>query len=511
MLPVILVPLVAVFFALRQERLYEASADVLVKNRNLSATLSGVPEVYEDPVRVLQTQVELATTPEVARRVLRAAGVSNQAPASFLARSGVISKAGSDVLTFRVTDGDARFAARLANEYARQFTRYRYELATAALRRAKGELEERIAELGTPARRSPLFATWTELVLRREQLVTLQNLEEAGASLIRPAAGGTQIQPRPIRAGGLGLGLGLLFGMGLAFLWQALDTRIRSAEEIGQRLGLPLLGRIPEPPRHLRRKGQVAMLAAPRSLHAEAFRMLRTNLEFANLERRARTIMFTSAVEQEGKSTTVVNLAVAMARAGQRVAVVDLDLRRPFIDRMFDLNGHPGVTDIALGRSSLDDALAPVSIADSDGEQVVTTNGNQPIAIGGALTVLSAGPIPPDPGEFMATQRVSDILSRLRERFDVILIDAPPLLHVGDAMTLSAKVDGLVLVTRLNVVRRSMLSELSRLLETCPVHRLGFVLTGATLEDVYGYEGYYMPKAYEPSGSETSASARPQR
>ena len=230
------------------------------------------------------------------------------------------------------------------------------------------------------------------------------------------------------------------------------------------------------------------MLAAPAGIHAEAFRMLRTNLEFANLGRGARTIMVTSAVEREGKSATAANLAVAFARAGKRAVLVDLDLRRPFLAPLFGLvPDRFGITDVALGHIELADATWSVGV--TNGRAIRThTNGHGPVE--GVLHFLPAGSAPPDAGEFVGTKVLADILDQLAERADVVIIDAPPLLHVGDAMILSARVDALFLVTRLNVVRRPMLAEVRRVLSTSPAARLGFVLTGSGSEETYGYGGY---------------------
>src|SRR5207247_6981470 len=119
--------------------------------------------------------------------------------------------------------------------------------------------------------------------------------------------------------------------------------RVRKAEEIAEQLGIPLLARLPQPSRGLRNKNRLAALEEPDGAAAEAFRMLRTNLDFVNIDRSAKTIMVTSAVESEGKSTTIANLAVTLARSGRRVVLVDLDLRRPYLDRFFGLGGRPGV------------------------------------------------------------------------------------------------------------------------------------------------------------------------
>jgi polysaccharide biosynthesis transport protein len=491
----IVVPAAAAAFSLQQSRLYEASSEVLLSRQNLAAALTDTPDVTlsEDAARLVETQANLARVPKVAAAVLADAQLSDRSPQEFLDSSRVSGKANADLLQFAVTDRSPALAVRLASAYARQFTVYRRRLDTAALQTARAELGRRLTALEKSGdRRSALYAT---LVEKEQQLRTMEALQTANAFVVRSADEARQVQPRPVRNAILGLALGLVLGLGLAFLWEALDTRVRSADEIGEQLGLPLLARIPEPPRRLRKQNELVMLADPSGIHAEAFRILRTNLEFANLARGARTIMVTSAVETEGKSTTVANLAVAYARAGKRVALVDLDLRRPYLGRLFGLDpGRPGLTDVALGDVELSDAISWVAVSDrlTTGTSV---NGHGPPV--DMLQLLPAGPAPPGAGEFMGTNALADILDRLVERADLVLIDAPPLLHVGDAITLSARIDALVVVTRLNVVRRAMLAEVRRVLHSSPAARLGFVLTGARLEDAYGYGDYsaYYPRA----------------
>ena len=223
--------------------------------------------------------------------------------------------------------------------------------------------------------------------------------------------------------------------------------------------------------------------------------MLRTNLDFVRLGKDARTIMVTSTIQEEGKSTTIANLAVALALAGQRVILVDLDLRRPYLDRFFGLGGRPGITQVALGQVPLSDALAPIALTGNESDAAVaqTASGNGHAPVQGLLEVLPSGPIPPDPGEFVGTKALADILAELRVRADIVLIDAPPVLPVGDAMALSNVVDGIIVVAQMNVVRRPMLNELARQLDAQPAAKLGFVVTNAGSEDGsgYGYRGYY--------------------
>ena len=183
----------------------------------------------------------------------------------------------------------------------------------------------------------------------------MEALQTANATLLRPASGAAQIQPQVKRSAVLGIVLGLMLGIGLAFARDALDTRVRSADDVGDELGIPLLARLPAPRKKLRTTNTLVMMADPRGHQSEAFRMLRSNLEFVNLDRGARSILVTSALEKEGKSTTVSNLAVTLARAGKRVVLVDLDLRRPAVRQFFGIDAaHPGVTNVVLGQATLE-------------------------------------------------------------------------------------------------------------------------------------------------------------
>jgi polysaccharide biosynthesis transport protein len=500
----VLVPAAAIAFSLTQTKLYEASAEVLISQQNLAAALTGTEgaSVYREETRLAQTQADLAGVPEVARRVLDKTNLTDRSAQELLDATSISSRTNSDLLQFSVTDPDPETAQRLATAYAQTFTDYRTELDTAPIVRAQRAVEANLDELRASGETGgPLYAS---LVAKLQQLKTFEALQTSNTYVVREAEDATQVQPRPVRNAVLGVLLGLVLGIGIAFLRDALDTRVRTAEEIGARLGLPLLARLPRPSKKLERKNQLVMLADPSSVHAEAFRVLRTNLQFARLERDVRSVMVTSAHELEGKSTTVANLAVALARGGERVVLVDLDLRRATLGRFFGLDDHPGLTDVALGQLDLDEALAPIILEGGIRQRGTPMGAYEPLPGGevegrGSLHVLPAGPLPPDPGEFVGGRRLGVILEALRERGGTVLIDAPPVLHVGDPMTISTKVDGLILVTRINVVRRHTLTELSRHLAVSPTAKLGFVLTGAGDEHGYGYGYGYSHKPARPS------------
>jgi Mrp family chromosome partitioning ATPase len=543
---VVLVPLAAGAFSARQKPVYESSSQVLINPQNLGYALNGIPDAGASQAdRIVETASQLARVPALAQRVIVSADVHGLTPDEFLANSSATPKTNTYIEQLSVRNRYPGVARRLASAYAQEFALYKQSLDTLSLQRALNGVQ---ADLRTAT--DPTSPEYQSARQNQQTLTTMMALQAANTTAIRLAGPAVKIQPKPVRNVILGLLLGTVLGFGLAFLWEALDTRVRSAEEIADRLDLPMLARLPKPPRKLRKANKLVMLEDPRGVQAEAFRGLRTNLDFMRLNREAKTIMVTSSVEQEGKSTTVGNLAVALARGGQKVAVVDADLRRPFLDRFFDLQSRPGLTQVALGHVELAEALSPIAIpdppskragAEGDENHIAAVdlkrevnpkvdssrdwdnpliqgagvrrrrplqlrrrpqharpgadrgNGkrNGPALSSGLVMVLIAGPIPPNPGEFVGGPALDEILGYLRERFDVVLIDAPPALQVNDALALSSKVDALIVITRMNVVRRHMLSELRRMLDRAPAEKLGFIVTGAKDEEGYGDADYY--------------------
>jgi Mrp family chromosome partitioning ATPase len=259
------------------------------------------------------------------------------------------------------------------------------------------------------------------------------------------------------------------------------------------------------------------MLDHPVSPEAEPFRILRTNLQFTNLEHGCRSIMITSALHSEGKSTTAGNLAVALARAGLRVMLVDLDLRRPSLHRFFDLGHRPGMTEVLLGHATIDDAVTQLTFSSSSENGAVSTLpqsrakalGARRAAAVGTLEVIGAGSIPPNPGEFIATAGLDEALEQMMARADMLLVDGPPMLLAGDALTLSAKIDGLIIVARLNAFDRDAIDELSRFLAASPSEKLGLVVTDDGWNRGYGY--YYSQPKPKSTKQERRASSRSRR
>jgi capsular exopolysaccharide synthesis family protein len=471
---------------LTKPHLYRASSQVLLNNQSAASLVGLQPSVSSDAAdRFAETQKSLARVPEVAARTLAAAGVKDT-PQHFLDNSSVTALPDEDVLEFSVTARSPALAMKLATEYGRQFPIYRRQLDTTSLQQALKEVQAQLARArllsGTD---SPLYKS---LKVRLQQLNTLAALQTTSAQLVRPADGTRVVQPRPMRAGFIGLALGLLAGIALALIRHATDTRFESAHEVADALGLPLLARIPPPPRGVR---TIVSMERPKSVEAEAYRMLRTNLEFTTLEREATTIMVTSATAGEGKSTTTANLAVALARTGKRVTVVDLDLRQPGISRLFAAKNTPGITDVVRKGTTIDSAMHLVLNGTGPSQRLLetATTGVGPTLAGGSLHFIGTGLLPPNPGEFIASHAFADILEDLKASSDVVLIDAAPLLTVADTMALTDQVDAIVLVVRMGNARRPLISEIKRVLEDSRARVLGVAITGAPAVPGYGYYG----------------------
>ena len=467
LLPVVVVPLIALVASHGQQHLYQASADVLINQANpTAAALNLNTNVATPPDRYAATQASLARVGTVAQMAVNAADVPHRTAAGLLANSSVTADPNVDLLKFSVTDPIPAVARRLATVYAKQFTVYRRQLDSAALSTAVADARRKLRAIVAAGNSgSPLFL---RLSSRERDLEELQTLQAAGSSaVVVGSAGSTSlVQPKTRRNVLLGIIVGLALGVALAFLRESLDTRVRSADELRARLGAPLLGQVPRPDRRVAQAQQLVTLSEPAGPGTESFRILKNNLEISQLQHRAGSIVVTSTSRDEGKSTTAANLAVILARSGRHVVLLDLDLRRPSIARLFALGDRPGLTSVA-GGARLGDML-----------NVVEVHPDGATSDAGVLEVVTVGTTPPDPGGFLLSSFVSDALADLARRCDVLLVDTPPVLAVGDAMTVATHADALILVAGVNQVRRATVDETRRVLEACPTPKLGVIATG---------------------------------
>lgn len=247
------------------------------------------------------------------------------------------------------------------------------------------------------------------------------------------------ISPRPLLNAVLGAMLALTLVGGAVLLVEYLDDTVKSAEQAQELTGLPTLGRIERFEKMRSPREQLRSATHPRSQIAEAYRVARTNLTYAvDLGRDRKIILVTSPGPSEGKTTTTSNLAVVFGLAGHRVCVMDTDLRRPTLHRVFGLENGEGLTNLLLAREpEMDRAI----------QRSIYTN----------VSVITAGPLPPNPSELLGSARMQDVLERLRARFDIVLMDSPPTLVVTDASVLATLVDGIVVVANAGKTRRGAL------------------------------------------------------
>ncbi len=482
LIPVVLAPILTYVIANSEKPVYQASSSVVFNLTPATLQVLGiVNQNLQDP-NYLQTQATIARNSGLLKSVAHSQHVSAGELASI---SSVTPSSVAALLNFSVQTGNPDQAAALANAYARGFNRYETARNTEAFRTTISAFRARIRSLR--AQGKPTAALQAQLNALQAGLLSGAG---TGPTIAQKATGAGQVSPRPKRDVLLGLALGLILGLGLAFLAEALDKRVRSEREIEDILGLPLLARLPSPPRRIRRARELPILVEPRGASAEAVKKLRTNLEFLHLEHEARVIMVTSALEQEGKSTTIASLAVALARSGRRVALVDLDLRKPYLHRFFQIDQIPGVIDVLSGRRELSTALKPILLPGSDRRASRRASSSQARGDGsGLLAVLPAGPLGPDPAFLVGSPKMTALIERLKSDWDFVLLDTPPLPAVDDGLALSASVDGVLVVARSGSVPRRMLQEMSRLLDSSPADVLGFVLTGLNRSEAYGY-GY---------------------
>jgi tyrosine-protein kinase Etk/Wzc len=293
------------------------------------------------------------------------------------------------------------------------------------------------------------------------------------------------IKPKKLMYLMLGLLVGLMFGVGAAFFMDYLDDTIRDEEEAKRALGWPMLAMIPAIKHDVGAESlqstALVVQNEPKSAVSEAFRGLRTAIHFSSLHRNSKVIMVTSSFPGEGKSTISANLAVTFAQSNNRVLLVDCDLRRPSQNHIFGHSRTPGVTEVLAGDVPLAEALHTTGIEN--------------------ISLLTAGTIPPNPAEILCSDSMRDLLTSLRNSYDIIIFDAPPVIPVTDAPLLTALTDMVIVVVEPGRIPAKAAQRMKELLQSVQAPVAGFVLNDRTARysDTYGYygKGYYGRRSYD--------------
>jgi non-specific protein-tyrosine kinase len=418
----------------------------------------------------------------------------------------------ADVLVVAATSPRAREAAEVANTYAETYLTERERAAVEAydrtaqsiedeLAQVRTELTERQAELATAAGAVQAQPGNPQAVQQQQQIQAQIDQLNARVTDLQDSLGqirldrglvgtsGAEISegadvptapssPRTLRNTVIALFLGLILGVGLAFLVEYLDNSVKTKADLERVTGgLTVLGLIPHVDEwRARDRAELVSLAEPASPAAEAYRSLRVALQFSGLDQSIEVLMVTSAASSEGKSTTAANLAVAAARGGQRVLVVDADQRRPRLHEFFGCQAEPGLTSVLLG-DKLRDCIQPVSGIEN-------------------LGLVAAGPPPPDPAEVLGSAPVGALFAELREIADLVIVDTPPVVPVADALAVSHHADGTLLVASAG---RSSKRELARAVEL--LQQINSPIVGTTLNDVDPAAGYQYGYGFAERGS----------
>lgn len=429
-------------------KIYQADVEVFVSLRDTGTATGGT--AYQGSLfsqERVKSYAKIANSPAVTTAVIKQLQL-DLTPGQLAGRISATAPTDTVLVDITVKDPSASRARDVANSTATQFAK------------VVGDLER------PAAGRSPVNVT-----------------------VVQPATLPTSpVAPRPKVNLALGLLLGLALGVGVALLRETLDSSIKNSEDLQKLTGSSALGIIAFDSQ-AQRSPLVSQLDS-RTGRGEAFRTLRTNLRFVDIDNPPRTVVITSSVAGEGKSTTSCNLAITLASAGVRVILVEGDLRRPRVADYMGLEGAVGLTDVLIGRAALDDVLQPWGSS--------------------KLAVLTSGALPPNPSELLSSSQMSDLLAQLVTRADVVLIDAPPLLPVTDAVILGRECDGAILIVRQGKTTKEQVTRAMDALSSVGARVLGTVLNmapaGGQRGYGYGYKSEYATRTDRPRLTTVDAS-----
>ena len=494
---------------LQAERIYSASTQLLLRTNTSERFLESNTSAATLPERALQNELRLIGSRSVKLAVADAYG----SPVTVAAAAG----GEDDVIVLTASANSGEEAAERANVYADTYQDVRLEAQLEDLNDARDIVSQQIADfqkqvdaLDAPLAKlddqilalSPDDPRYQTLVETREQVKQRTDAErteaqtqlseykqrlqlldinerlqtDGGIVVLNPAsAPSSPTSPNTFQDVAQALIVGFFVGLALAFARDQLDDSLRSKADVERAVrGVPTLALVPfDAASNDVRQPKISTLIAPKSATAEAYRGLRTTMQYAALERPMRTVQVTSASAGEAKTTTITNLAMAFALSGKRVALVDCDLRKPKLHRFLEVDGAKGFTSVVLGELSLQDAL-----------QTSPLHPN--------IDVLPSGFLPPNPSELLSHDRTARILQTLTEHYSIVFIDCPPVLPVTDSLVISRYVDATLFLVMADHTSRRTARRAIEMLRQVGAPVLGTVINGAADQETYGslYEYY---------------------
>jgi succinoglycan biosynthesis transport protein ExoP len=482
----IVAPGVAYGISKSQTKKYTATAQLLFHQSSLEQQLSnGITPtasqpVSNDPTRTAATNIALVKLPRVADATA-AALHSSLTGGDIESKISVDTSGDADIANINATDTSPSRAARIANAFSAQYIALRKASDRAAVVQARKLLIDQLAKV-PPGSRNAGNPDFQNLKQQINSLSTLAALQTGNAELVQPAtAPHSPSSPKTARDTALGLLIGLLVGLLLAFVLELLDRRLKDPKEIEELYERPTLGAIPNSPALAK-----VTYSAPelKARDRDAFRMLRANLQYFNVDRNIGSVLVTSAAAAEGKTTVSWNLAAAAAESGIKTLLLEADLRHPRLVQQYNVPAHQGLSDVLSGQARPGDVVHQVLVA-------TRTNGHDPMP----LDVITAGRIPPNPTDLVESDMMRRLIRGAEHHYDLVVIDSPPAAIVSDAIPLILQVSGVLVVSRLNKSTRDEAIHLRTQLHNLRAPVLGIVVNGVSEKRSYysfGY-GYGLP------------------
>ena len=486
-LPLILILVVAgvlivnLFTQVRGER-FEAKARALLTTTDITTIVTNTESLFVDPERIEDQALALAKSPELYLRTARRS--PSLGSARELEKATAVD-ASKDILSFKPTTSDAGRSVRIANSVLDEYVRWRRELTGSEIERAIAAHRRQIAQQPAGSQRVE------DLRDRLNSLEIVKSLNTGNVVPIERATQANKVSPAPFRDSGLGAVLGLVAALLFVLAREAIDTKVRSEEDVEEILDAPVLATVQTLPRRTR----LVMLGRHEQQYGDAYALLAASVMKSRNGVQPRSIAITSASPQEGKTTTAANLAIALAMRGSRVVLVDFDVRRPKVDEVFRLpHDAPGVAELASGRVEFEETLWSVSLNGLGPGHVTPAIDAAPTeyAAGkpsGSLRVMPAGASSRRSAGLALAPHLNDILLRLREDAELVVCDTPPALLTVEMAELAHVVDRVLVVVRQGRVTRRALRSLSRQAHSWNAELVGAVLTDATLDEQRTY--YY--------------------
>jgi succinoglycan biosynthesis transport protein ExoP len=489
-------------FAFSKAREAEYAAEAALSVRDVSEdvdllTASGIPP-QATPETLATVTADRATSPRVLRRVkrrLRTRLTTDQ----LKDRVTTNVEARTQFVVVQTRARNPRFAARLANAFADQIRLVTVREERARFARAGRSLRsqfDKAKRRGKPGRFTrELYAERISRVDALQQFSRPVELSRIAQVPKHP------VSPRPARDTILGGILGLALGIVAAFVSDLLDRRLKGSHEVQKELGLPLLGYVSN-----KAMGNTLLTTngdrAETETELEAFRIMRANLDFLDVDKPLRSLLVTSGLPEEGKTTVALALAGVYASSGRRTVVVEADLRKPVFARRLPIERAPGLTDHLAGKASLEQITQGVAVLSGAPTTVATQPaGSEPQRQGSrqTLSCISAGTEMPYSQELLGSDRFKGFLERLRSSYDVVIFDAAPLLPVVDTLELVPQVDAVLLCVRASRTTREQAKAAKEALDHFPPRPTGVVTTGLRRSDAEYYGYYSYSYSYESS------------